>query len=60
MTEAQALIEIANAIEGLASAVLIMAAILWLMLICKNMSSNNSSALNKIAEQLKTMGRKGE
>ena len=53
MTEAAALIEIANAIEALAAAVSSIAVALWLMLFFKNMSGDNSSALNKIAEQLK-------
>ena len=53
MTEAQALIEIANAIEALAAAVSSIAVALWMMLFFKNMSSDNKSALNKIAEQLR-------
>ena len=58
MTEAESLMEIAVAIKALAAAVGALAPPLWLMLIFKNMSGDNKSALKEIAEAIQ--GRAGQ
>ena len=52
MNEAEALLKIADAINNLAGAVAALATPLWLMLLFKNMSGDNSTALGKIAKAI--------
>ncbi|UCD50606.1 MAG: hypothetical protein JSW27_24155 [Phycisphaerales bacterium] len=52
MTEAESLLEIANAIKALAAAVGALAPPLWLILIFKDMGGGNKSALKEIAEAI--------
>ena len=56
MTEAESLMEIATAIKALAAAVGALAPPLWLLLLFKDMSGNNKSALKEIAEALRARG----
>ncbi|MHC4519386.1 MAG: hypothetical protein ACYTAS_12420 [Planctomycetota bacterium] len=53
MTEAESLMEIATAVKALAAAVGALAPPLWLMLIFKNMSGDNKSALKEIADAIR-------
>lgn len=56
MTEAESLMEIATAVKALAAAVGALAPPLWLMLIFKNMSGDNKSALKEIADAIRAPG----
>jgi hypothetical protein len=53
MTDAEALMEIAEAIKALAAAVGGLALPMWLMLIFKNMNGDNKAALDNVAEAIR-------
>ncbi len=55
MTDAEALLEIAEAIKTLAAAMGGLALPLWLMLLFKNMNGDNKSALKNIAESIQAV-----
>ena len=55
MTEAAALLEIAEAIKALAAATGGLALPIWLMLLFKNMTGDNKSALKEIAESIQAV-----
>lgn len=55
MTNADALLEIATAIKALAAAIGGLALPLWLMLLFKNMSGDNKTALKEIAESIQAV-----